>query len=123
MKKNIAYIIITSLLVSFLFICFSTTVYSQVKEHQIASDKHQLDQFESVYIKSMKSTMDKHGCVYSGITMTKVYELDGTIAYNVKIHHSQLSRFSDEELLLLEQDLRCGLGDLADVTFAYEFSF
>lgn len=122
-KKNIALTALTVVLITIIFFCFSSSVYSQSRKGPGVSDRESMDESEREYMEQVAKLMKEYGCEYSGITMTKVFEADGSRSYDVLIHHRNLSFLSREEMGELEERLT-GLSDsFKDAEFTYGFSY
>lgn len=122
MKRNILFFTSTILLLAVIFFCFSATAYSQSVERSVLADKEEIDLQEQALLKEMKQIMKEYGCEYSGITMTKVYQEDGTRSYRVRIHHRNISILDEAELTALEERLGRLVYGLDHVEAVYELS-
>lgn len=122
-KKNVLFAVITAVLVSIIFLCFSRSVYSQDKKGIRALDRESLEALENEYLEQAAGLMKEYGCEYSGITMTKMFERDGCISYEVLIHHRNLSYLSTEELEELKGRLTGFSEAFQDAEFTYSFSY
>ncbi len=97
----------------------SLNVYSQTKENAMMASKEEIDALECEYIKVVQDIMSEYGCEYSGVTMTKVYEEDGSRNYELLIHHQNLNYLDDEKKTSLENDLRDILRDDNQANFSF----
>lgn len=123
MKKNIAFLTTTIILLAVIFFCFSATAYSQSLESAALADKEGMDIKEQEFLEEIKHVMEAYGCEYSGVTMTKVYLEDGSRNYQVLIHHRNLSYLNEEEMEQLEGELQQVTYGWENMEFYYEFTY
>lgn len=114
MRKRIGFFITTFLLLGVIFFCFSTTAYSQSVERANRMQKERMDVAEREFLREIGSAMEEQGFAYSGVTMTKTYEEDGGLIYQVAINHRSLSYLSGAEIADLGTRLRERLMTLAE---------
>ncbi len=103
------------LTVMIVFVLFSF-VTMQVKgqgEIDFAADRELYEQLEDDYTERLQDMLTDKGYRNAGITMTKIYQMDGSREYTVKIHHKRINQLSDGEKILL-------LNELAAVSFGGE---
>ena len=122
-KRNAVFAGLALILITIIFFCFSQSVYSQGRKGFANPDKESMDKLESEYIEQVAELMKEYGCEYGGITMTEVYETDGSRSYKVLIHHRNLSFFSREELAELEKRLTEFSEAFQNAEFTYGFSY
>ena len=122
-KKNTMLAVLAALLITIIFFCFSQSVYSQSRQGIRVTDKESMEALESEYLEQVAMLMKEYGCEYSGITMTKVFEADGSRSYAVLIHHRNLSFLSEKELRELESRLTEFSGAFQNAEFTYGFSY
>lgn len=122
-KKNAVFAVLAAVLITIIFFCFSQSVYSQSRKGLRITDKESMDVLESQYMEQVAMLMKEYGCEYSGITMTKVFEPDGSRSYKVLIHHRNLSLLSEKELRELEERLTEFSGAFQNAEFTYGFSY
>lgn len=123
MKRNAIFAALALVLITIIFFCFSQSVYSQSRKGFGGSEQENMENLESEYMERVTKLMKEYGCEYSGITMTKVFEADGSRSYKVLIHHRNLSFLSEEELGELEERLTEFSGDFQNAEFTYGFSY
>lgn len=123
MKRNAVFAALALVLITIIFLCFSQSVYSQSRKGFGDSEQENMENLESEYMEQVAKLMKEYGCEYSGITMTKVFEADGSRSYEVLIHHRNLSFLSEKELGELEERLTEFSGDFQNAEFTYGFSY
>lgn len=123
MKKRIAFILTTTILLAVIFFCFSTTAYSQSVEKAAMADKAGVDVMERGLLQTIWQIMEEHGCTYSGVTMTKTYTEDGGRIYRVAVHHRNLAYLDEAELKALEEELQQITKGWEQTEFCYEFTY
>lgn len=121
-RRKIALTALGAVLIAIIFFCFSRSVYSQGRSGLDVSDRESMDESEDEYIEQVAELMKEYGCEYSGITMTKVFEADGSRSYQVLIHHRNLSFLSEKEMQELEKRLTEFSLPFGDAKFTYGFS-
>ena len=84
---------------------FATMTVNGQGERNIAMEREYYDELEDAYMLHLREVLEQKGCYNAGITMTKVYEMDGTRTYTVQIHHKRMDRLSYNEKILLQNEL------------------
>lgn len=123
MKKRIAFILTTSILLAVIFFCFSTTAYSQSVEKAAMADKEGMDALEAELLHTIRQVMKEHGCEYSGVTMTKTYAEDGGRIYRVAVHHRNIAYLDEAEMEQIKMELHQITGNWEHTEFFYEFTY
>lgn len=82
-------------------------------EHDIAIEREFYEEIEDAYVLRLRDMLGSKGYNNAGITMTKIYQSDGSREYTVQIHHKRIDRLSEGEKHLL-------LNELAAVCFGDE---
>lgn len=123
MKKKIAYISTTVVLLMVIFFCFSTTAYSQSVEKAAIAAKESIDVQETELLQTIRQIMKEYGCEYSGVTMTKTYTEDGGRIYQVAVHHRNIAYLDKTEIKQIETELHQVTGNWEHTEFCFEFTF
>lgn len=103
------------LTIMIVFVLFSL-VTMQVKgqgELDFAADREYYEQLEDNYTQRIQNLLADKGYRNAGITMTKIYQTDGSREYTVQIHHKRIDQLEEGEKILL-------LNELAAVSFGGE---
>lgn len=79
------------------------------------------DEMESKYLKNMKGVLKEEGYIDSGITMTKIINMDGSRDYEIRIHNKNLENINDFEKDRLIDLLSQFTFDDQNCTFSHEF--
>lgn len=123
MRKKAGFAILTIFLVTVIFFCFSQVVYSQSSSRNILTDEEGTDLYEKELMAQIRNVMEEYGCVYSGITMTKVYSPEGERSYQILINHGNLAYLSQAEKDTLMNRLKALEPETESVTFTYELTY
>ena len=102
-------------MVMLVFVLFSM-VTMKVKgqgEVDFAADRELYEELEDHYTEQLRELLAEKGYRNAGITMTKIYQPDGSREYTVQIHHKRISKLNEGEKILL-------LNELAAVSFGGE---
>lgn len=109
MMKGYRFCII-SLLIVFVLFSFVTIKVNGHGEQSIALERDFYEELEDSYTERLQDVLAAKGYRNAGITMTKVYQEDGSREYTVQIHHKRIERLEEGERILL-------LNELAAVSF------
>lgn len=123
MKKKVGFAIVTFFLITVIFFCFSQVAYSQSSSRSILTDKEGTDLYEKELMGQIRNVMEEYGCIYSGITMTKVYSSEGERSYQILIYHRDLAYLSHGEKETLMGRLKALEPETESVTFTYELTY
>lgn len=110
--KRYRFYMLTVMLVFVLFSLVTMRVKGQ-GELDFAADRELYEQLEDTYTERLKDMLENKGYRNAGITMTKIYQPDGSREYTVQIHHKRINQLSDGEKILL-------LNELAALSFGGE---
>lgn len=110
--KRYRFYMLTVMLVFTLFSLVTMRVKGQ-GEVDFAADRERYEQLEDSYTERLKDMLENKGYRNAGITMTKIYQPDGSREYTVQIHHKRINQLSDGEKILL-------LNELAAISFGGE---
>lgn len=110
--KRYRFYMLTVMLVFTLFSLVTMRVKGQ-GEVDFAADREMYEQLEDSYTERLKDMLENKGYRNAGITMTKIYQPDGSREYTVQIHHKRINQLSDGEKILL-------LNELAAISFGGE---
>lgn len=88
----------------FLFSIATITVNGQ-GEHDIAMEREYYEEVEEDYVVRLRELLGNKGYSNAGITMTKIYQTDGSREYTVQIHHKRIDRLGADERTLLMNEL------------------
>ena len=110
--KRYRFYMLTVMLVFTLFSLVTMRVKGQ-GEVDFATDREMYEQLEDSYTERLKDMLENKGYRNAGITMTKIYQPDGSREYTVQIHHKRINQLSDGEKILL-------LNELAAISFGGE---
>lgn len=102
-----------SLVVVVILFSIATMRVNGQGEHDIAMEREFYEELEDAYVLRLREMLGSKGYSNAGITMTKIYQTDGSREYTVQIHHKRIDRLSEGEKLLL-------LNELAAVCFGDE---
>lgn len=95
---------ISLVVVIFLFSVATLTVKGQ-GEHDIALERGFYEELEEDYVLRLREMLGNKGYFNAGITMTKIYQEDGSREYTVQIHHKRIDRLSEGEKVILMNEL------------------
>lgn len=95
---------ISAVVIVLLFSVATMTVNGQ-GEHDIAMEREFYEQLEEDYVLRLREMLGSKGYVNAGITMTKIYDADGSREYTVQIHHKRIDRLAEGEKNLLMNEL------------------
>ena len=110
--KRYRFYMLTVMLVFTLFSLVTMRVKGQ-GEVDFAADREMYEQLEDSYTERLKDMLENKDYRNAGITMTKIYQSDGSREYTVQIHHKRINQLSDGEKILL-------LNELAAISFGGE---
>ena len=110
--KRYRFYMLTVMLIFILFSLVTMRVKGQ-GEVDFAADRELYEQLEDSYTERLKDMLENKGYRNAGISMTKIYQPDGSREYTVQIHHKRINQLSDGEKLLL-------LNELSAVSFGGE---
>lgn len=110
--KRYRFYMLTIMLV-FMAFSFVTMKVKGQGEVDFAADREKYEQLEEDYTQQLKSVLTDKGYRNAGITMTKIYQTDGSREYTVQIHHKRIDQLSEGEKILL-------LNELAAISFGDE---
>ena len=102
--RRYRFYMITLMVIGILFSVATMTVNGQ-GEHDIAMERAYYDELEDAYTLQLKEVLLVKGYVNAGITITKVYGEGGSREYTVQIHHRMIDGLSDNEKVLLQNEL------------------
>lgn len=74
-------------------------------EHVIAVEREFYEGLEDSYVQRLRELLGNKGYSNAGITMTKIYEEDGSREYTIQIHHKRIDDLSEGERILLMNEL------------------
>lgn len=94
-----------SLAVVILLFSVATMTVNGQGEHDIATEREFYEELEEDYVLRLREFLGSKGYANAGITMTKIYEADGSREYTVQIHHKRIDRLADGEKVLLMNEL------------------
>lgn len=104
MMSRYRFYMISLVVVGVLFSIVTMTVNGQ-GEHDIAMERAFYEELEDSYTLRLRELLEDKGYCNAGITMTKIYETDGSREYTVQVHHKKIDRLSDGEKILLQNEL------------------
>ena len=104
MMRRYRFYMITLMVMGILFSVATMTVNGQA-EHDIAMEREYYDELEDAYALEIKAMLLAKGYSNAGITMTKIYGENGSREYTVQIHHRKIDCLSQEEKVLLQNEL------------------
>ncbi len=87
-----------------LFSIATITVNGQ-GEHDIAMEREYYEELEEDYVVRLREMLGNKGYSNAGITMTKIYQADGSREYTVQIHHKRIDRLEGGERIILMNEL------------------
>lgn len=102
--RRYRFYLITVVVVFTLFSLITIRVNGQ-GERDFASERQYYEQLEEDYEKRLVDMLEDKGYRYAGITMTKIYQEDGSRDYTVQIHHKRINQLSEGEKILLINEL------------------
>lgn len=100
--KGYRFYIIAAVLILFIFSMVTMTV-NATEGKKLQHKNAYYEELEDDYVEVLRDTLLSKGYRNAGITMTKVFNEDGSREYTVKLHHKRMSNLSEvarEELLM-----------------------
>lgn len=94
-----------TIMIVFVLFSFVTMKVKGQGELDFAADREYYEQLEDNYTQRLRNMLTDKGYRNAGITMTKIYQIDGSREYTVQIHHKRINQLSDGEKLLLLNEL------------------
>ncbi len=117
MKKNM--IILSIFAVLFLSLLFSIHAKGEeARENQLYEAACRMQ--EQTYLSEVKEYLNDKGYTNIGVTMNRVVDGDGTRFYTLSLYHKRLHRLSEEDRLLLENELTEMGSILPDCTLRFD---
>jgi len=116
MRKG--FLVVISVIV--LLVGLNMTVKSQERSH-VKVDEKAYHQLEKEYVKQIRNYLNTNGYKNCGVTMTKVYEEDGSHSYKVELHHRYFDSMSSCEQAELFENLEQIMFPIQDDTVCYTF--
>ena len=110
MMRAYRFYIMAAILVLFIFSMMTMTV-NAMEDKRLQHENAYYEEIEDEYVMVLRDTLSNKGYRNAGITMTKIFNADGSRDYTVKLHHRRMDKLTDEE----RGDL---LKDLSEVAFA-----
>lgn len=111
MMKRYHFYMITLLAVFTLFSLITMKVNGQ-GENTIAVERELYEELEEDYTQRLQEMLESKGYRNAGITMTKIYQEDGSREYTIQIHHKRIDRLdAGEKILLLNELAAIRFGD------------
>lgn len=111
---NKLFFLISGVLVITIAFCFSMTVHSQGSQEK-SFMKHEADAKEQAFLQETKEIISAYGCENGGITMTKVYEDDGSMDYTVLVHHKNIRYLDKEQGAAMQDEISLAASDMGTV--------
>lgn len=109
--KRYHFYMITLLAVFTLFSLITMKVNGQ-GENTIAVERELYEELEEDYTQRLQEMLESKGYRNAGITMTKIYQEDGSREYTIQIHHKRIDRLdAGEKILLLNELAAIRFGD------------
>lgn len=102
--KGYRFYIVSVFVVVAMFLAVTIKVNGQ-GEQAIALEREFYEELEDTYIGRLQDILSAKGYRNAGLTMTKVYQEDGSREYTVQIHHKRIDRLSEGERILLLNEL------------------
>ena len=96
MKKSMAAVIFTLVLIILGAFCISGTVISQEKGRSRVEEKY-YHECEQAYVREIRNFLGEQGYKNSGVTMTYVISENESRKYKVTIHHKKISALDEAE--------------------------
>lgn len=93
-KRQILKLSMTAISAILLVLISAFAVSGTVLSQSSSNSKEQKEYYKTLeheYIDSMRDFLEEQGYVDSGITMNRVIDEDGSMAYTVMIHHRRIS--------------------------------
>lgn len=94
-----------SLVVVVILFSIATMRVNGQGEHDIAMEREFYEELEDAYVLRLWEMLGNKGYSNAGITMTKIYQTDGSREYTVQIHHKRIDGLSEGEKILLMNEL------------------
>ena len=111
MMKRYHFYMITLLAVFTLFSLITMKVNGQ-GENTVAVERELYEELEEDYTQRLQEMLESKGYRNAGITMTKIYQEDGSREYTIQIHHKRIDRLdAGEKILLLNELAAIRFGD------------
>lgn len=111
MMKRYHFYMITLLAVFTLFSLITMKVNGQ-GENTVAVERELYEELEEDYTQRLQEMLESKGYRNAGITMTKIYQEDGSREYTIQIHHKRIDRLdAGEKILLLKELAAIRFGD------------
>ena len=95
--KNITFIMTTILLILISTFFVTKTVQGQSDKELAAREGYYLV-LEKEYVSEIREYLDEQGFTNSGVTLTRVVDVQGCRAYQIMLHHKYLSSLPESEL-------------------------
>lgn len=101
---NLGFAAVTILLILLTALCFAGTVASRTTLDSSELEGYYRQQEEQL-VSRARDFLEEQGFVYSGVMLTRVVEADGSRAYTLTVHHSEIDRMSAPEREALAERL------------------
>lgn len=118
-RKNINIVRIVGVMLLFVVLLWSVLGVKANAAERAQNDRAEFRQQEVELKKEVKECLEKRGYYNSGITMTKVMDVDGSREYSIMIHHQDLDSSDMEETKLLHEELSFITMEGANITVNY----
>jgi len=120
MKSNVAFGVITALLIVFIFFCMYQTVKGNEKT---GTDEREMffRAKEAQLLADTRAYLTEEGFYNSGVTLTRVVDGEGNREYTITIHHGRIDRMEEEEREDLRKDLSTLCFQEDHCTFQHDF--
>ncbi len=113
--RDVAFVLFTIFLVLVMTLLVSETVMSQTRG-DITVDERYYQVLEQEYVKEIRVYLEEQGYRNSGVSLTRVVE-NGERTYEMMIHHRNLEKLSERELMELFGQIEGFAFEVADCTF------
>ncbi len=120
MKKNIGFILITTLLILATALSISGTVMSQSRT-DVKIDREYYEQLEREYVREIRSYLAEQGYENSGVMLNYISGGGSARKYTVTIHNEKIDTLSDAEKAVLKSEILSLAFDVPECTFFQEF--
>ena len=103
-SSTIAFLVTTICLVAVIAFCITGTVVSKTNIDVQGVENYYREQ-EQQLLTETKEYLTKLGFKNSGVTLTRVVDVEGTREYTFTIHHGKIDRMGDKERQQLAEQL------------------
>lgn len=117
---NIGFVLVTICLVFVSAFCITGTVFCQTKPGAAELESYYRQQ-EKALVQETRDYLNQAGFQNSGVTLTRVADADGSLAYTMTIHHGKIDKMDEASRESLKKELSAFTFSAENCTFYHEF--